>query len=190
MSITTPASTTPAQQGTSREFYRGLIGRQRAGVHWAHPVAQDAQRTDAMQRCDNPAAVLPGRADARPDRDLRRRRQVRPTAPPSASSTRTPFYPCSRGVDAVPHAVADLAAFAAEVLGPASPTRRCAFGRAAPPNACPMAPDWRNCRTLRDWRADAHPGPCRRLPHLVAAGAWSPPGLPGQRRHRRRSPPR
>ena len=58
-------------QGISREFYRGLLDDSARGVFTGRIlVAQDAQRTDAMQRCDNLLLSRLAEADARPELEI------------------------------------------------------------------------------------------------------------------------
>lgn len=58
-------------QCTSREFYRGLLDGSARGVFTGRiVVAQDAQRTDAMQRCDNLLLSRLAEADARPELEI------------------------------------------------------------------------------------------------------------------------
>lgn len=56
---------------SSREFYRGLIDGNGRGVFAGRiVVAQDAQRSDAMQRCDNLLLSRLAEADARPELEI------------------------------------------------------------------------------------------------------------------------
>lgn len=58
-------------RGTSREFYRGLLDGTARGVFAGRiVVAQDAQRSDAMQRCDNLLLSRQAEADARPELEI------------------------------------------------------------------------------------------------------------------------
>lgn len=58
-------------RGTSREFYRGLLDGSSRGVFAGRiVVAQDAQRSDAMQRCDNLLLSRMAEADARPELEI------------------------------------------------------------------------------------------------------------------------
>ena len=57
--------------GTSREYYRGLIDGNARGVFAGRIiVAEDAQRTDAIQRCDNLLLSRLAEADARPELEI------------------------------------------------------------------------------------------------------------------------
>lgn len=57
--------------GTSREHYRGLVDGNARGVFAGRIiVAQDAQRTDAVQRCDNLLLSKMAEADARPELEI------------------------------------------------------------------------------------------------------------------------
>ncbi|ENO89944.1 Fe-S cluster assembly protein SufD [Thauera linaloolentis] len=57
--------------GTSREHYRGLVDGNARGVFAGRIiVAQDAQRTDAIQRCDNLLLSKLAEADARPELEI------------------------------------------------------------------------------------------------------------------------
>jgi Fe-S cluster assembly protein SufD len=57
--------------GTSREYYRGLVDGNARGVFAGRIiVAQDAQRTDAVQRCDNLLLSRLAEADARPELEI------------------------------------------------------------------------------------------------------------------------
>lgn len=58
-------------RGTSREFYRGLLDGNSRGVFTGRViVARDAQRSDAMQRCDNLLLSRQAEADARPELEI------------------------------------------------------------------------------------------------------------------------
>ncbi len=58
-------------QGTSREYYRGLLDGNARGVFTGRiVVAEDAQRTDALQRCDNLLLSRLAEADARPELEI------------------------------------------------------------------------------------------------------------------------
>lgn len=58
-------------RGSSREFYRGLLDGNSRGVFVGRiVVAQDAQRSDAMQRCDNLLLSRLAEADARPELEI------------------------------------------------------------------------------------------------------------------------
>lgn len=58
-------------RGVSREFYRGLVDGAARGVFAGRiVVAQDAQRSDAMQRCDNLLLSRQAEADARPELEI------------------------------------------------------------------------------------------------------------------------
>ena len=102
-STTTPTIDHAQPHGTSHELYKGILDGQR---HTASSTARcfvraDAQKTDAQQTNQQPAALRrrPGRHQAAA-RDLRRRRASAPTAPPSASSTRTASSTCARAASA------------------------------------------------------------------------------------------
>ena len=57
--------------GISREYYRGLVDDNARGVFSGRIiVAQDAQRTDAVQRCDNLLLSRMAEADARPELEI------------------------------------------------------------------------------------------------------------------------
>ena len=57
--------------GSSREFYRGLLDGNARGVFTGRVVvARDAQRSDAMQRCDNLLLSRQAEADARPELEI------------------------------------------------------------------------------------------------------------------------
>lgn len=56
---------------SSREYYRGLVDGSARGVFAGRiVVAQDAQRSDAMQRCDNLLLSKQAEADARPELEI------------------------------------------------------------------------------------------------------------------------
>ena len=58
-------------RGSSREFYRGLLDGNSRGVFTGRIiVAKDAQRSDAMQRCDNLLLSRAAEADARPELEI------------------------------------------------------------------------------------------------------------------------
>lgn len=58
-------------RGTSREYYRGLVDGLARGVFCGRiVVAPDAQKTDAMQRCDNLLLSKTAEADARPELEI------------------------------------------------------------------------------------------------------------------------
>ncbi|TVT76715.1 MAG: Fe-S cluster assembly protein SufD [Denitromonas halophila] len=58
-------------RGNSREFYRGLLDGNSRGVFTGRIiVAKDAQRSDAMQRCDNLLLSRAAEADARPELEI------------------------------------------------------------------------------------------------------------------------
>ncbi|HQZ01554.1 MAG TPA: Fe-S cluster assembly protein SufD [Thauera sp.] len=58
-------------QGISREYYRGLVDGSARGVFAGRIiVAEDAQRTDAIQRCDNLLLSRMAEADARPELEI------------------------------------------------------------------------------------------------------------------------
>ena len=58
-------------RGTSRAFYRGLLGGASRGVFTGRViVARDAQRSDAMQRCDNLLLSRQAEANARPELEI------------------------------------------------------------------------------------------------------------------------
>ncbi len=120
-------------QGTSREFYRGLIDGSARGVFTGRIlVAQDAQRTDAMQRCDNLLLSRLAEADARPELEIYADDvKCAHGATVGQLDEDALFYLRSRGVDAV-HARQLLTyAFAAEVLDRIAHAPLRALGRAA-----------------------------------------------------------
>lgn len=58
-------------RGTSREHYRGLLDGTARGVFCGRiVVAPDAQKSDAMQRCDNLLLSRQAEADARPELEI------------------------------------------------------------------------------------------------------------------------
>lgn len=58
-------------RGTSREYYRGLLDGSARGVFCGRiVVAADAQKSDAMQRCDNLLLSRQAEADARPELEI------------------------------------------------------------------------------------------------------------------------
>lgn len=58
-------------RGTSREYYRGLLDGSARGVFCGRiVVAPGAQRSDAMQRCDNLLLSRQAEADARPELEI------------------------------------------------------------------------------------------------------------------------
>ena len=120
-------------QGTSREFYRGLLDGSARGVFTGRIlVAQDAQRTDAMQRCDNLLLSRLAEADARPELEIYADDvKCAHGATVGQLDEDALFYLRSRSVDAV-HARQLLTyAFAAEVLDRIAHASLRAFGRAA-----------------------------------------------------------
>jgi len=120
-------------QGTSREFYRGLLDGSARGVFTGRIlVAQDAQRTDAMQRCDNLLLSRLAEADARPELEIYADDvKCAHGATVGQLDEDALFYLRSRGVDAV-HARQLLTyAFAAEVLERIAHAPLRALGRAA-----------------------------------------------------------
>ena len=120
-------------QGTSREFYRGLLDGSARGVFTGRIlVAQDAQRTDAMQRCDNLLLSRMAEADARPELEIYADDvKCAHGATVGQMDEDALFYLRSRGVDAA-HARQLLTyAFAAEVLERIAHTPLRALGRAA-----------------------------------------------------------
>ena len=120
-------------QGTSREFYRGLLDGSARGVFTGRVlVAQDAQRTDAMQRCDNLLLSRLAEADARPELEIYADDvKCAHGATVGQLDEDALFYLRSRGVDAV-HARQLLTyAFAAEVLERIAHSPLRALGRAA-----------------------------------------------------------
>jgi Fe-S cluster assembly protein SufD len=120
-------------QGTSREFYRGLLDGSARGVFTGRIlVAQNAQRTDAMQRCDNLLLSRLAEADARPELEIYADDvKCAHGATVGQLDEDALFYLRSRGVDAV-HARQLLTyAFAAEVLDRIAHAPLRALGRAA-----------------------------------------------------------
>ncbi len=58
-------------RGTSREYYRGLLDGNARGVFAGRiVVAEDAQKSDALQRCDNLLLSKLAEADARPELEI------------------------------------------------------------------------------------------------------------------------
>jgi Fe-S cluster assembly protein SufD len=122
-----------APQGTSREFYRGLLDGNARGVFTGRIlVAQDAQRTDAMQRCDNLLLSRLTEADARPELEIYADDvKCAHGATVGQIDDDALFYLRSRGLDAT-HARQVLTyAFAAEVLERIAHAPLRALGRAA-----------------------------------------------------------
>ncbi len=122
-----------APQGTSREFYRGLLDGSARGVFTGRIlVAQDAQRTDAMQRCDNLLLSRLAEADARPELEIYADDvKCAHGATVGQIDDDALFYLRSRGLDAT-HARQVLTyAFAAEVLDRIAHAPLRALGRAA-----------------------------------------------------------
>lgn len=122
-----------APQGTSREFYRGLLDGNARGVFTGRIlVAQDAQRTDAMQRCDNLLLSRLAEADARPELEIYADDvKCAHGATVGQIDDDALFYLRSRGLDAT-HARQVLTyAFAAEVLERIAHAPLRALGRAA-----------------------------------------------------------
>ncbi|WEN42002.1 FeS cluster assembly protein SufD [Thauera sp. GDN1] len=120
-------------QGTSREFYRGLLDGSARGVFTGRIlVAQDAQRTDAMQRCDNLLLSRLAEADARPELEIYADDvKCAHGATVGQLDEDALFYLRSRGIDSA-HARQLLTyAFAAEVLERIAHTPLRALGRAA-----------------------------------------------------------
>ena len=120
-------------QGTSREFYRGLLDGNARGVFTGRIlVAQDAQRTDAMQRCDNLLLSRLAEADARPELEIYADDvKCAHGATVGQIDEDALFYLRSRGLDAA-HARQVLTyAFAAEVLERIAHAPLRALGRAA-----------------------------------------------------------
>lgn len=103
---------------TSREFYRGLVDGNARGVFAGRIlVAQDAQRSDAMQRCDNLLLSKLAEADARPELEIYADDvKCAHGATVGQIDDDSLFYLQSRGLDAL-HARRLLTyAFAAEAL--------------------------------------------------------------------------
>ena len=120
-------------QGTSREFYRGLLDGSARGVFTGRIlVAQDAQRTDAMQRCDNLLLSRLAEADARPELEIYADDvKCAHGATVGQLDEDALFYLRSRGIDSA-HARQLLTyAFAAEVLERIAHAPLRALGRAA-----------------------------------------------------------
>ncbi|HHW65115.1 MAG TPA: Fe-S cluster assembly protein SufD [Rhodocyclaceae bacterium] len=120
-------------QATSREFYRGLLDGSARGVFTGRVlVAQDAQRTDAMQRCDNLLLSRLAEADARPELEIYADDvKCAHGATVGQLDEDALFYLRSRGIDAA-HARQLLTyAFAAEVLERIAHAPLRALGRAA-----------------------------------------------------------
>lgn len=120
-------------QGISREFYRGLLDDSARGVFTGRIlVAQDAQRTDAMQRCDNLLLSRLAEADARPELEIYADDvKCAHGATVGQIDDDALFYLQSRGLD-LAHARQLLTyAFAAEVLERIAHAPLRALGRAA-----------------------------------------------------------
>ena len=120
-------------QGTSRELYRGLLDGSARGVFTGRIlVAQDAQRTDAMQRCDNLLLSRLAEADARPELEIYADDvKCAHGATVGQLDEDALFYLRSRGIDSA-HARQLLTyAFAAEVLERIAHAPLRALGRAA-----------------------------------------------------------
>lgn len=120
-------------QGTSREFYRGLLDGSARGVFTGRIlVAQDAQRTDAMQRCDNLLLSRLAEADARPELEIYADDvKCAHGATVGQLDEDALFYLRSRGIETA-HARQLLTyAFAAEVLERIAHAPLRALGRAA-----------------------------------------------------------
>ncbi|AVR88297.1 Fe-S cluster assembly protein SufD [Thauera aromatica] len=120
-------------QGTSREYYRGLLDGSARGVFAGRIiVAQDAQRTDALQRCDNLLLSPLAEADARPELEIYADDvKCAHGATVGQLDEDALFYLRARGVDSE-HARQLLTyAFAAEVLERIAQPPLRALGRAA-----------------------------------------------------------
>ena len=120
-------------RGTSREYYRGLLDGSARGVFAGRiVVAQDAQRTDALQRCDNLLLSPRAEADARPELEIYADDvKCAHGATVGQLDEDALFYLRARGVDAG-HARQLLTyAFAAEVLERIAHPPLRALGRAA-----------------------------------------------------------
>ena len=105
-------------QGTSREFYRGLLDGNARGVFTGRIlVAQDAQRTDAMQRCDNLLLSRLAEADARPELEIYADDvKCAHGATVGQMDEDALFYLRTRGIDEIRARQLLTYAFAAEVL--------------------------------------------------------------------------
>lgn len=120
-------------QGTSREYYRGLLDGSARGVFAGRIlVAPDAQRTDALQRCDNLLLSTLAEADARPELEIYADDvKCAHGATVGRLDEDALFYLRSRGIDAA-HARQLLTyAFAAEVLERIAHAPLRALGRSA-----------------------------------------------------------
>ena len=105
-------------RGTSREHYRGLLDGSARGVFAGRiVVAQDAQHTDAMQRCDNLLLSRQAEADARPELEIYADDvKCAHGATVGQLDEDALFYLRARGVDASHARQVLVAAFASRVL--------------------------------------------------------------------------
>ena len=104
--------------GTSREYYRGLIDGNARGVFAGRIiVAEDAQRTDAIQRCDNLLLSRLAEADARPELEIYADDvKCAHGATVGQMDEDALFYLRTRGIDEIRARQLLTYAFAAEVL--------------------------------------------------------------------------
>ena len=104
--------------GTSREYYRGLVDGNARGVFSGRIiVAQDAQRTDAVQRCDNLLLSRMAEADARPELEIYADDvKCAHGATVGQMDEDALFYLRTRGIDEIRARQLLTYAFAAEVL--------------------------------------------------------------------------
>ena len=104
--------------GSSREYYRGLVDDNARGVFAGRIiVAQDAQRTDAVQRCDNLLLSRMAEADARPELEIYADDvKCAHGATVGQMDEDALFYLRTRGIDEIRARQLLTYAFAAEVL--------------------------------------------------------------------------
>ncbi len=104
--------------GISREYYRGLVDDNARGVFSGRIiVAQDAQRTDAVQRCDNLLLSRMAEADARPELEIYADDvKCAHGATVGQMDEDALFYLRTRGIDEIRARQLLTYAFAAEVL--------------------------------------------------------------------------
>lgn len=120
-------------QGSSREYYRGLLDGSARGVFAGRIlVAPDAQRTDAMQRCDNLLLSTLAEADARPELEIYADDvKCAHGATVGRLDEDALFYLRSRGIDAAHARRLLIHAFATEVLERIAHAPLRALGRSA-----------------------------------------------------------
>ena len=104
--------------GISREYYRGLVDDNARGVFSGRIiVAEDAQRTDAIQRCDNLLLSRLAEADARPELEIYADDvKCAHGATVGQMDEDALFYLRTRGIDEIRARQLLTYAFAAEVL--------------------------------------------------------------------------